>query len=410
MPNSLLQVFEYEKLRFTENPIFTETHFNALVAFNEKNKNKYYQVIHNGVQFGSCVGVIQVGGLTIEILPKADKSNLNSESHKKLWQSVLLNMLRVCKHIQVDNISETHLKKRYNSILDIYYELFLSELEELLHRGLIKKYQRIQSNQNALKGKFVFNKNIQHNLVHKERFYCEHQVYDRDHLIHQILFKSLSILKDIAPVYLSDRIQRLDFIFNGFKTIQVSKSIFENLSLDRKSVAYLKALDIAKMIILNYSPSIQAGKDNMLTLLFDMNILWEEFIYRILRQYAGKEFEIYGQDSKAFWQSKRIKPDIVIKHQSGTYIIDTKWKIIEENKPSDDDLKQMFAYNLYWQSEKSLLLYPRTYQSDSDFGDYHFKTLSSNQCKLGFIDLVDGNHKIDNHIIARQVLDKLFNN
>jgi 5-methylcytosine-specific restriction enzyme subunit McrC len=408
MPSPLLQVFEYEKLRFSENPIFTKTHFDALVAFNEKNKNKYYQVIHNGVQFGSYVGVIQVGGLTIEILPKADKSHSNSESQKKLWQSVLLNMLRVCKHIQVDNISETQLKKRYNSILDIYYEMFLAELEELVHSGLIKKYQRIQSNQNALKGKLVFSKNIQQNVVHKERFYCEHQVYDRDHLIHQILFKSLSILKDIAPVYLSDRIQRLDYIFNGFKSIQVSKSSFEKISLDRKSIAYHKALDIAKMIILNYSPSIQAGRDNMLTLLFDMNTLWEEFIYRVLSKYAGSEFDVYGQDSKAFWQRKRIKPDIVIKYSSETYIIDTKWKIIEENKPSDDDLKQMFTYNLYWESEKSMLLYPRTNQYDSDFGDYHFKALSTNQCKLGFIDLVDGDKKIDNQFIAQQVLDKFF--
>lgn len=408
MPRACLQVFEHEKLRYTENSIFTKAHFDAMVAFNEKNENRYYQIIHHGVQFGSYVGVVQIGGLTIEVLPKVDKANSNSDSQKKLWQSILLNMLHVCRHLPVDSVSETQLKKRYHSIHYVYCELFLSELEQLVQRGLIKKYQRIQSQQNALKGKLIFSKNIRKNLVHKEQFYCEHQVYNKDHLIHQILFQALTILQNIVPSYLADRIQRLQYSFQDFNVIQATKFSFDKIKLDRKSTVYSRALDIAKMIILNYSPSLQTGKENMLTLLFDMNMLWEEYIYRILKKYAGNDYIIYGQDSKAFWQRKRIRPDIVIQHNNDRYIIDTKWKIIEENKPADDDLKQMFAYNLYWDSEKSLLLYPRTNQSDTDFGDYHFKVRSSNQCKLGFVDLVVGDKKIDNQLIAQQVLAKII--
>lgn len=72
------------------------------------------------------------------------------------WQQVLLKMLEVCKHIQVDSVSETALKKRYNSILEVYYEMYLNELNHLVKRGLIKKYRRVQSTQLALKGKLVF--------------------------------------------------------------------------------------------------------------------------------------------------------------------------------------------------------------------------------------------------------------
>lgn len=406
MSKNLIQVFEYSKLKYSEHSDFKESHFNALVQFNEKNHNKYFSIIHRGVQFGSYVGVIQIGGLTIEILPKADKDNSNSFEQKTLWQNILLNMLRVCKHIQVDNVSETSLKKRYNSILDVYFEMYLTELEHLIQHGLIKKYNRVQSNQTALKGKLIFSQNIQKNLVHKERFYCEHQVYEPDHMIHQILFKGLKILENLVNPYLKDKLYRILYEFSDFKEINVSKSSFDKLVLDRKSIPYSRALDISKMIILNYSPSIQSGQDNMLTLLFDMNKLWEEYIYRILKKYSQEGFEINGQEAQKFWKCKKIKPDLVLKQGSETFIIDTKWKIIEETKPSDDDLKQMFAYNLYWKSQKSILLYPRTNQTDSDFGNYHFSQLDNNQCKLGFVDLIYENRKIDDRKIVASIFDK----
>ena len=110
--DNFIQVFEYQKLRYDDNNAFKQNHFEAMVLFNEKNQNKYYTIIHKGVLFNSYVGVIQIGGLTIEILPKADKSD---SPDKKTWQGVLLNMLRVCKHINIDNVSETNLKKRHNS-------------------------------------------------------------------------------------------------------------------------------------------------------------------------------------------------------------------------------------------------------------------------------------------------------
>ena len=58
--------------------------------------------------------------------------------------------------------------------------------------------------------------------------------------------------------------------------------------------------------------------------------------------------------------TKIIKPDIVMKHrESGKkVIVDTKWKMPDDDVPADADLKQMFAYNEYWKSEIAVLLYP----------------------------------------------------
>ena len=163
------------------------------------------------------------------------------------------------------------------------------------------------------------------------------------------------------------------------------------------------------MIILNYSPSLGSGNDNMLTLLFNMNQLWEDYIYRILYKHTDDSFEVLPQQREDFWEAKIIKPDIVLKKDKKTYIIDTKWKVVDNNEPSDNDLKQMFAYNLLWKAEKSLLLYPKIDQTDSAFGKYQYVDYekTSNVCKLGFVSIVEDDKMIDSSLIAKAITDKL---
>lgn len=399
---NFIQVFEYQKLRYDDSTNFKEHHFNSMVKFNELNQNKYFTIIHKGVRFENYVGVIKIGELTIEILPKVDN---NIVPNRMLWKNILLNMLKICKFIQVDTISEAQLKRQYNSILDIYFELYLTEIEVLVKKGFVKKYRINQSNQNSLKGKLLISKNIQKNLVHKERFYCEHQYFDKNHQIHQILYKALFILKSLIAPPLKDKLNRLLFEFQEIDLLDIQKEDFERIVINRKNQVYHKAIDIAKIIILNYSPSLNYGNTNLLTLLFDMNALWEEYIFRILHKHRMEGMEVSFQNSNRFWENKRIRPDIVINYKDEIFVVDTKWKIVEANNPSDNDLKQMFVYNLHWNAEKALLIYPKINQSDSDFGLFHYNNLNL-MCKIGFIDITNNTTIKDGKNIATDVFDK----
>ena len=79
-------------------------------------------------------------------------------------------------------------------------------------------------------------------------------------------------------------------------------------------------------------------------------------------------------------------------------------------KPSDDDLKQMFAYNLLWNAGKSMLLYPTSNDSDIEesFGQFSHPLPGNrlNQCKLGFIQILDDNGNLRRDLGDR-ILDKL---
>ncbi|MDU8886310.1 restriction endonuclease [Yeosuana sp. MJ-SS3] len=410
----LIRVFEYEKLtirsKCSEGKELGEKVINKLWQYNDVNNNIYFDGIRNGVKFKHFVGVIQIGNITIEILPKADKQK-STEDEKKNWHDALLKMLAKCKKIRVDSVSKASLRKRNHSLLDLYFELFLQEVNYLLEHGLIKKYRKNNGNLNALKGRLDFGKNIQSNLIHKERFFTTHQVYDYDHLINQILYKALLVLQTITNnTSLSDNIIRTLGNFPEIKEKEINKGHFDSLVANRKSTKYDEALKISKMILLNYSPDIKGGDENMLALLFDMNKLWEEYVYRVLAKNQDDRLKVRFQNSDKFWENKRIKPDIVLTKTNDegdkeTFVIDTKWKVIDPKKPGDDDLKQMFAYNMYWNSSKSMLLYPSSNPEVTSYGSFHKGRDGENKCKLGFIKVMK--EKVLNPNLGNEILSLL---
>ena len=146
--------------------------------------------------------------------------------------------------------------------MEVYFELYLKEIDQLIRKGLAKKYRKETANVKALKGKLEFAGNIRHNLIHKERFYTTHQVYDQDHLLHQVLFKALEIVEQFSRgTRLYDTCRRLQLNFPVVKRIKVEKEHLDKIVLNRKTANYSYALEIARLIILNYSPDISSGRE-----------------------------------------------------------------------------------------------------------------------------------------------------
>lgn len=371
--NKSIQVFEHKTLSVGTKG-FEKHHWEALGWYNEKHGAGFFSLTPNGVKFNQYVGVIQVGNITIEILPKIGQAN--DEKEKAKWQKVLIDMLRECRWMNVYSHEKASLRFKPNSILEAYLELFILECEKILRQGLIKKYRFEASNCNALKGQLLFNKQIQNNLVHQEQFYTRHQIYDRENLFNQILYKALLIVPQITnSPYLKDKVFSLIFSFPVLSDIQISADLFNNLSYSRKNLHYKEAIEIAAMLLLNYRPDISSGSNHVLAILFDMNDLWEEYVYRQLFKGKPKAWVIRPQNIKDFWfisnsnRKKTVRPDIVIENKDAktTAIIDTKWKLPEKNIPADNDLKQMFVYNEYWNGRNAILLYPKAEFSEKPF-------------------------------------------
>lgn len=413
MKNSLVfQAFEYSSFNTInegrEGKKLPPDLFEALKSFTGEKELPYYSLTANGVRFKNYVGALQVGKWTIEVLPKLDRV-----LDKSSTQPILIQMLKQAGFIKTSAPTESKLKLKRNYILEAYLQMFLDETRNLIHKGLIKKYRKTEENVFALKGSLKFNKHISKNLTHAERFFIRHTIYDRQHEINRVLLKTLKVLSTLSVnSQLITDANTLIFYFPELKDIKVSNEFYGRIKWGRKTEAYKKAIEISRLLLLNYHPDLSHGRNHVLSLMFDMNDVWEKWFARRFRIVAGKlgfSADISIQEKKAFWKpslGKKVfqKPDIILELEGGNKIIlDTKWKLIHD-RPSEEDLRQMFTYNKLFDSDIAFLIYPGNKPSITGefFNNEHHGT-----CGLKFISFLE-NGKLSSEGVEELVTELLL--
>ena len=395
-----ITVFEHETIRHDKGEKrLTKAQYEALEHHYDSGV-PYFSLVHNGVKFNNYVGVIQVGGLLIEVLPKADKAPRTPSVENK-WRNLLIGMLCAVGSFDIQQTSNSHLKIKPNTILDLYFELFIKEIEYLLHNGLVKQYRKKEGNSTALKGNLQFAKHIPQNLTHQERFYVRHTTYDVEHKWHIIIYKTLRLLKQInTNTALQSRIGALLLHFPEMPDRAITEATFNALVFNRKTHSYKKAMDIAKLILLQYHPDISHGRHHVLALMFDMNRLWEQFVFVTLRQQKDAQITVTAQTSKDFWQpdngyKSKMRPDIWLKKGDECNILDTKWKNLNGYNPSPEDLRQMYVYHEYYDAKKVALVYPN--HEDKEISGIYIKTKDGQTEKKCSVILLATPDKIENN-------------
>ena len=158
---------------------------------------------------------------------------------------------------------------------------------------------------------------------------------------------------------------------------------------------------MAKLILLQLNPQIHSGEEKVLAIFFDMNALWEDWLLAIYRHSYRNDstIKIPGKKRKTFWDTghytKVIESDILIEKiavdgQKETVVLDAKWKRPVGSKPADADLKQMFVYNMMWDSKEAWLVYPQINGTTEICGNYAEHT-KAGMMGMTFVDIFEKN-------------------
>jgi 5-methylcytosine-specific restriction enzyme subunit McrC len=341
------------------------------------------------------VGVIQTkDGTTIEILPKIQ--NLSEDESKK----ILIKMLKTLKKSPFKNFNMAHLKSSKMPLLEIFITMFLEELANLVRKGIKSDYITKEENLKFLKGKLKIAEQIKQNTIHKERFYVEYQEFLSDRVENRLIKTTLQYLyKKSHSNKNQQRIREFLFVFDDISTCKDIKNDFLHVKPNRQMKDYEQVLLWCKTFLLKNSFSPYKGNDVAFALLFDMNLLFESYVYDCLKRHGNFE-NITPQDKThhlAYEEKSkngkfRLKPDIVIRHANKTIIADTKWKILSEDKTNDginqSDMYQLYAYGTkYQQCNTMFLIYPKDKDIDVSCYDYFNQTDKNLNLQILFFDV-----------------------
>ena len=317
-----LQVFEHETLRVGV-PVrttgggshaLTVAHHEALAEFADEHRDRYLSCGRRTVRFHSYVGVLQVGELAIEILPKADKSQIGGHAQ---WHQSLMEMLRVVGDLGLEAPDDATLRLNPGHLFELFVSRFLSACELLLHQGLAKGYRTEEANRTAFRGRLRVQEHVRRNAVNAARFYVASPTYDHENRPNLALCEALRAVEQLpVSTFVRARARGLRQAFPALRRWRPVEAQLQRFRPSRNTARYRPALRLAALILFQLAPSFRRGRLPLLALLFDMNALFERYVGTLARRLALPHTTVRTQDAAGFWKAgstRTLRPDITLR-------------------------------------------------------------------------------------------------
>lgn len=330
------------------------------------------------------VGTITLKNLNIEILPKL----YGSVSEDDL-RSVLTRMLLVSH--QRPSVREmpgmTQIYK--NSLVEMLIDTFLMSLEKYTKAGLTHSYKKIDTNLSRVKGRILFNKQFSQNVLKPTKFCFRYSKFTADNNINQFFRLCLNQMFRISTdAQNKRRIKYLIPVYEDFTVISKEKALMREILFNSTNQSAEESYMYGRLFLNNLFSTLSAGNVSINMMLFDMNDLYELFIYKVSHLvfrnrafYQMRENYLLQRDSD-YKKQTALRPDITIKQNDGSYvIIDTKWKI-PQKFAKESDLYQMNAYSTSINNIKEIILLYPLVKNERMVDNYHFIDMSGSKRPL----------------------------
>lgn len=335
------------------------------------------KVTYNGIETTSWVGVIKYKNTHFQILPKLICNNGDKENILKN----LIFMLSYTKKLDIKTSNEARLSTAKNPFIEILIKEYAKSLFECLKRLTPKKYVREENNLNYLRGKIKFSENIRNNSSNRAKFYCEYDEFSENNILNQLFLFVSTCLYNISNDSYNKK--ALKFIINYYSDIQLvrfDKFKAEKIKLYRNQELFKKPFNLAKMFIEKTSVDLSKNKFENITLIWDMNKLFEEFVFEIMKKFKDElGYKLVAQKGRRLLKNDTSKKrntfvDIMVEKGDGEelerIVLDTKYKeFVSSDDFSNADVFQVSTYCLLHNAYHAILLYPKygTNGPDRDF-------------------------------------------
>ena len=326
---------------------------------------------NRSVKFAQYCGVISLGNLSLEILPKI----YGKETEPGACRKALIKMLIKAKRLRIQRGGIANIALQKHVLLDVFILHFCDQLHAELMQGMIHCYVERNENLNVIRGRLRIEQQFKHNLAHKERLYCQYDELSADNLHNQVIKYVLKLLMKVSTGLLArKKLSELLMRFDSIDDVSANLQMIDSLSFDRSTCRYEPVFKQCRWFMQGLHPDVLVGHDSCITLLFDMNRLFESYVANVFRKLAwadGKQMREQGPQKYMVRRDDRdeqlflMKPDMVFLDNDNNFvaIADAKWKILDEREKkmgiSQGDLYQMGGYAVRYGVDHLVLVYPK---------------------------------------------------
>ncbi|WP_278600989.1 McrC family protein, partial [Clostridium tertium] len=251
----------------------TSIEFNSVCNYlKTRNLTNAVRYGFNRIKFINYVGIISVGNLVIEILPKISITNDIVKDRK-----MLMFMLSKCNKISVNINEAIETSIVSQSLLDILAKIFTKKFLLELQKGLYLEYVTQEDSLNKIKGKVMLTQNAKVNYINKSKVYCRYDEFTENNTFNSILLRTTNLLLSVINnSNVKKELNIIKSILNDVDDIYIPLAMLENYKLNKNNERFKEAFILAKLILNNSTMNKSIGRENGFSILFEMNYLYEE--------------------------------------------------------------------------------------------------------------------------------------
>ena len=331
------------------------------------------------------VGVVQLPGLRVEILPKVDSNLDQAESAVQGARGNLLYMLALAGDVPFRVRDVARLAARSAPTSEALSALFAQRLLRELLRGEARGYQWQEENLRRFRGKLLVKQQFARNPGRRERFVCRFEEFSANTPMNRAFKSACRLLLDVSRTSSTqDALRHCLLVLDPVRDKLPSGEELARVVIDRSNARFEDIFRFCQLVLKGLTPTVETGVRRSFSLLFDMNRVFEGFLAGFLRQAVVPRIEgcrIHPQArterrhllrSNRGWELLRLRPDLLLVHpNAGNLVMDTKWKRVGSGHGlagiGAPDLYQLHAYTYRYGCQRSALLFPATSEIDSRY-------------------------------------------
>ncbi|GGJ23523.1 McrC family protein [Deinococcus roseus] len=342
------------------------------------------------------VGVVDLPGVRLQILPKIHRSNGTSAAEREAKLS-LLALMEYAYQLPLKPLGFTELLKDTSlDWFEVLSRIYATTLHYEYQQGSIRNYQSIEESTSHIKGKILLSESLKY-PARRHQLTVQYELLSSDNLFNQTFRHVTHLLLGQCRTASTRQVlhELLDWMdADEVQAVPITLHQVQHLELSRLHDRFQMPWMLARLFLENQTLDLLSGDAKAFSFLFDMNRLFETFLTAFLTEHwtdicpealQGTRVRAQGQEHRKHLAERAaigakgpytqkifaLKPDVLFSTEKAVQLImDLKYKPLSPRERKlgvqQADMYQMLAYAVRHGCPHILLMYPKNDSMDGD--------------------------------------------